>query len=107
MRALARNNPAVYVLLCAAALVTIGPFYWEYMLASHTTAQIASTPPPLWFGHAVVQNYQTLLEYAPYFWRSILNSGVIAVGSTVVTVFFSALSGYAFARHRFPAKEKL
>lgn len=97
----------VYLLLCTAGLATVGPFYWEFMLASHTTAEIANTPPPVWLGQALLQNYRTLLQYAPYFWRSMLNSGVIGVGSTVVTVFFSALSGYAFARHSFPGKEKL
>jgi multiple sugar transport system permease protein len=97
----------IYALLVCAGLATVGPFYWEFMLGTHTTAEIANTPPPVWLGHAVLQNYSTLLEYAPYFWRSLLNSGVIGIGSTIVTVFFSALSGYAFARHSFPAKEKL
>jgi multiple sugar transport system permease protein len=101
------KSTLVYALLCAAGLATIGPFYWEFMLASHTTAEIAGTPPPLWLGQALVHNYQTLIEYTPHFWRSLLNSGVIGVGSTAVTVFFSALGGYAFARYSFPAKEKL
>jgi multiple sugar transport system permease protein len=97
----------VYSVLCAAAIVTLAPFYWEFVLGTHTTASISSTPPPVWIGGALLQNYRTLLEYAPYFWRSMLNSGVIAVGSTVITIFFSALSGYAFARYSFPAKEQL
>jgi multiple sugar transport system permease protein len=97
----------VYIVLCAAGVVTLAPFYWEFVLATHTTAEISSTPPPLWPGGVLLRNYQTLLEYAPYFWRSMLNSGVIALGSTVVTIFFSALGGYAFARYRFPAKEQL
>jgi multiple sugar transport system permease protein len=97
----------VYALLGVAALATIAPFYWEFVLATHTTSEIAATPPPVWVGDALLRNYRTLLEYAPYFWRSMLNSGVIAVGSTVVTIFFSALSGYAFARFSFPLKEQL
>jgi multiple sugar transport system permease protein len=95
------------VLLCATAVTTIGPFYWEFMLATHATSDIASSPPPVWLGGALLKNYHTLVEYAPYFWRSMLNSGVIAIGSTVVTVFFSALGGYAFARYSFPAREQL
>lgn len=97
----------VYALLLAAALVTIAPFYWELVLASHTTAEITATPPPVWVGPALLQNYQALIDYAPHFWRSMLNSGVIAVGSSVVTIFFSALGGYAFARYEFPLKEQL
>jgi multiple sugar transport system permease protein len=97
----------VYTLLALAALATIAPFYWEFVLSTHTTSEISSTPPPFWIGGALLQNYHTLVEYAPFFWRSMLNSGVIAVGSTVVTIFFSALSGYAFARYQFPLKEQL
>jgi multiple sugar transport system permease protein len=97
----------IYTLLGLAALATIAPFYWEFVLATRTTSEIASTPPPLWIGTALVQNYQRLVEYAPQFWRSMLNSGVIAVGSTTVTIFFSALGGYAFARYQFPFKEQL
>jgi multiple sugar transport system permease protein len=97
----------VYALLGLAALATIAPFYWEFILATHATSDIAATPPPVWIGNALLRNYNTLLEYAPYFWRSMLNSGVIAVGSTVVTIFFSALGGYAFARFSFPFKEQL
>src|SRR5438552_13396863 len=97
----------VYALLLVAAFATIAPFYWEFVLSSRTTGDIATTPPPIWIGAALSQNYRTLNEYAPHFWRSMLNSGVIAVGSTAVTIFFSALGGYAFARYQFPFKEQL
>src|SRR5437660_721911 len=104
---LAAKKWLVYALLLAAAATTIGPFYWEFVLATHATSEIASTPPPVWIGGALLRNYRSLMEYAPYFWRSLLNSGVIAVGSTVVTIFFSALGGYAFARYSFPGREQL
>ena len=104
--AVARQG-AVYTVLALAALTTLGPFYWEFMLGTHPTSDIAGPSPPIWIGTALAHNYQTLLEYAPYFWRSLLNSGVIAIGSTVVTVFFSALGGYAFVRYTFPGRERL
>jgi multiple sugar transport system permease protein len=103
----ASRRVLVYALLCLAAVVTLGPFYWEFTLATHSTSEIAGTPPSVWIGTALAHNYATLLEYAPLFWRSMLNSGVIAIGSTVVTIFFSALGGYAFARYSFPLKEQL
>ena len=106
-RAIVWQRPLIYMLLGLAGLVTVAPFYWEFILSTHATSNIASSPPPLWLGDRLLDNYSTLLEYAPYFWRSMLNSGVIAIGSTIVTIFFSALGGYAFARYSFPAKEKL
>jgi multiple sugar transport system permease protein len=87
--------------------VTLGPFYWEFTLATHTTSELSGTPPPLWIGDQLARNYAALMTYAPLFWRSMLNSGVIAIGSTSVTIFFSALGGYAFARYSFPLKEQL
>jgi multiple sugar transport system permease protein len=101
------QRAVVYLLLALAGVATLAPFYWEFMLSSHTTSQIASTPPPIWLGNALLENYRALLEYAPYFWRSMVNSGIIAVASTVITIFFSALGGYAFARYDFPFKERL
>jgi multiple sugar transport system permease protein len=98
---------AIYLLLGLAGVVTLGPFYWEFSLATHATSEIVSTPPPLFPGAGSGRNYQALMDNAPYFWRSLLNSGIIAVGSTAVTVFFSSLGGYAFARYAFPGKEKL
>ena len=104
---MAARKAIVYALLCVAAVTTLGPFYWEFVLASRATSEIASTPPPFWIGSALTRNYTTLMEYAPYFWRSLLNSGIIAVGSTAITIFFSALGGYAFARYNFPGREQL
>ncbi|MBI4322459.1 MAG: carbohydrate ABC transporter permease [Chloroflexi bacterium] len=98
---------AVYGVLGFVALLTLLPFYWEFMLSSHTTSDIASTPPPFFLGGYLLENYSNMMEYIPYFWRSMLNSFIIAAPTTVVTIFFSALGGYAFARYRFPAKEKL
>ena len=68
----ASRRGIVYALLLVSAFATIVPFYWEFVLASHTTGDIASTPPPVWIGSALHQNYQTLIEYAPHFWRSML-----------------------------------
>ena len=97
----------LHLLLILTAAISLAPFFWEFLLSTHSTAEISSTPPPLSIGSALASNYRAVLEYAPYFWRSLLNSGIIAVGSTLVTVFFSALGGYAFARYNFPGKERL
>jgi multiple sugar transport system permease protein len=110
--ALATHPPGPKRVLLHFALVltaafTLAPFFWEFLLSTHSTADISSTPPPVSIGGAFVTNYRAVLEYAPYFWRSLINSGIIAFGSTLVTVFFSTLGGYAFARYSFPGKERL
>jgi ABC-type glycerol-3-phosphate transport system permease component len=40
-------------------------------------------------------------------WRSLLNSGIVAVPYTALTVLFCALAGYAFAKFSFPGRSLL
>jgi len=96
-----------YAVLGLVALITLFPFYWEFVLSSHSTSDISRGEPLFFFGNYILENYATMIEDIPYFWRSMLNSFIIAAPTTLVTVFFSALGGYAFARYQFRAKEKL
>lgn len=90
----------LYAALIFLAALTLFPFYWMFVLATHTQATIFAAPPPLWFGDALTRNYHALLERLPYL-RNIWNSFYIAGLSTIFTVFFSSLAGYAFAMYRF------
>ena len=96
-----------YLVVGLAALATLFPFYWEFVLGSHLTNDIYRTPPPLLPGESLLTNYHTMMEYVPYFWRSLVNSFILAAPTTAMTLFFSALGGYAFAKLRFPGKERL
>ncbi|MBI4491349.1 MAG: carbohydrate ABC transporter permease [Chloroflexi bacterium] len=98
---------AAYLVLGLAALATLFPFYWEFVLGSHLTNDIYRTPPPFWWGESLGENYRTMQTYIPYFWRSLVNSFILAAPTTAMTLFFSALGGYAFAKLRFPGKERL
>jgi ABC-type glycerol-3-phosphate transport system permease component len=40
-------------------------------------------------------------------WRYIANSLIFSLASVIAVVFLSSLSGYVFARHRFPGKETI
>ena len=97
---------ALYAGLIFLALLTLFPFYWMFVLATHTQTTIFSAPPPLWFGDALVRNYEALLARLPYL-RNIWNSLYIAVLASVFTVFFSSLAGYAFAMYNFRFKNFL
>lgn len=96
-----------YGMITLAALATLFPFYWEFVLGSHATTDIFTSPPPFLLGDSLVSNYGTMMHYIPYFWRSLVNSFILAAPTTLMTLFFSALGGYAFAKFRFPGKERL
>lgn len=88
------------------AVLTVFPFYWMFVLATHTRETIFTAPPPLWFGDDLARNYEALLNVLP-FWRNIWNSVYIAVMATVTTVFFCSLGGFGFAMYDFKGKNAM
>ncbi|MFO7691811.1 MAG: hypothetical protein R6V57_01880, partial [Vicinamibacterales bacterium] len=96
----------MYLLLGALALLTLFPFYWMFVLATHLQTDIFSAPPPLWFGEALQRNYDALLARLPFL-RNIWNSFYIAGLATIFTMFFASLAGFAFAMYQFRFKNVL
>jgi multiple sugar transport system permease protein len=92
--------------LVALALLTIFPFYWMYVLMTHSRATIFTAPPPLTFGAALADNYQALLRAVP-FWRTMWNSVYIGVMATASALFFCSLGGFALAMYDFKYKRQI
>ncbi len=112
----ARQTPALlggligkillYGLLFFLALLTLFPFYWMFVLATHAQGDIFSAPPPVWFGDYLMRNYDALLARVPFI-RNIWNSVYIALMATVTTLFFASLAGFGFAMYEFKFKKQL
>jgi multiple sugar transport system permease protein len=100
------NRVLVYLLLVFLAILTLFPFYWMFVLATHSQGSIFSAPPPLWFGEYFTQNYESLLSRLPFL-RNIWNSVYIALMATVATLFFCSLGGFGFAMYEFRFKKQL
>jgi len=96
----------MYVILIAGAILSFLPFYWMLILATHNTQTIFRYPPPMLPGTNLVQNYLNMLEVIP-FWRNFLNSAIVAGISTLLTLLFCSMGGYAFAMYKFPGRDKL
>ncbi|SMB80295.1 carbohydrate ABC transporter permease [Deinococcus hopiensis] len=105
-RGISLGRLGTYLLLGLFALLTLAPFYFMFVFATHDRAEIFQLPPPMWFGDDTTRNYQNLLERVP-FWRSLWNSAYLAVVSTATTLFFCSLAGFAFAMYSFKGREFL
>ncbi|NRR34245.1 carbohydrate ABC transporter permease [Oxalobacteraceae bacterium] len=109
-RALRKENLAVklgaYVIVGAGALIMFTPFYFMFVFATHTSAEIFSFPPPGWFGWSALDNLKLLEERLP-FWRNIGVSLYVALMQTGLTLFFCSLGGYTFATYDFRFKQPL
>ncbi len=99
------TRAGIYFFLILVALACLIPFYSMFISATHSNAEIARdlllTP-----GDQFMENYHRLIDTVNI-WRGFLNTTFIAVTSTILGVYFSALVGYGFAKYHFPASKGL
>jgi multiple sugar transport system permease protein len=96
----------LYLLLVAALTPLVFPFLWMVSSALKPPAETFSYPPRLIPRHVAWENLSEVFAFQP-FARQIWNSIYIAVTVAVLTCGLSLLSGYAFARLRFPGRNLL
>ena len=94
----------VLMLIVVAALF-VYPFWWMLVNSLNTAAQVFGKPTLLPRAWRFI-NYVEIFQVQP-FARHLLNSVLVAIVGTVGNVLVSALSGYGFARLRFPGSNIL
>jgi len=97
---------AAYLLVGVGALIMLAPFYFMFVFATHSRTEIFSLPPPMFFGDDFLNNLKILTERMP-FWRNLGWSLYVAVASTILTLLFCSLGGYAFSLFEFRHKNAL
>ncbi len=96
----------IHVACYGAALTMLLPFLWMISASLKTNSEVFAWPPNLLPRTPVFQNYATAWNEAHigrYFLNSLVVSGVI----TTVSLFFNALAGFAFAKLRFPGRDRI
>lgn len=92
------------VVLVLLSILSLIPFYLMFVNATHTSNEVKAGIS-LWFGSALEQNLATFQQKQQGVgitaWQSMINSLIIAVPSTVLSVYFSALTAYGFHTYRF------
>ena len=97
---------AAYTVVGIGALIMLAPFYFMFVFATHSRTEIFSLPPPTWFGNDFLANLKVLTERLP-FWRNLGWSVYVALLSTLLTLLFCSMGGYAFALFDFKYKNAL
>lgn len=96
---------ATLLVLLGAAAIMIFPFVWMILSSLKTPAEVTSLPPTLLPEEFLFSNYVDAWQAPPNtFGRYYLNSVILAVGGTLLTVSMGVLAAYAFAYMRFPGK---
>ncbi|MBP6008631.1 MAG: carbohydrate ABC transporter permease [Rhodoferax sp.] len=97
---------AAYVVVGIGALIMLAPFYFMFVFATHSRTEIFSLPPPMFFGDSFFDNLKILTDRMA-FWRNLGWSLYVAIASTVLTLLFCSMGGYAFALFDFKYKKAL
>ena len=92
--------------LLIVALVFLFPFFWMVTNAVRSNAEVMAYPVRILPQVFEWDNFAKAWTQLP-FGRFFLNSLFISTSVTVITVIVSCLSGYAFARLKFPGREAL
>lgn len=96
------------LLLITGSIVFLLPFYTMLVIALKTPAELAATPPWTWPKDPTLENFRSVLTNPNVSFVTFLkNSTVIAAVSTFGTLLSSSMVAYAFARLRFPGRDRL
>ncbi len=96
----------VYLLLALGTVLTFGPFYWMVVSSFKPQGEIFTATLTLVPSRPTLEHYQHLLARTGFL-RWTLNSIVFALGTTALSLLFSSLAGFAFAKYAFRGKRLL
>ena len=97
---------ALHAALVLGALVTLTPLLWMVSASFMSPGESNSFPPRLLPQDPTLQNYVELftrLNLARY----LLNSTLVAVSATLISLIINSMAGYAFAKLRFAGRERV
>jgi len=92
--------------LVVCAFASVFPLLWMLSVSLMPPGQASHLPPPLWPEGATLDNYRQLFALSGM-GRSLLNSLLLALLSTLASLCFNVSAGYAFAKLRFAGRERL
>jgi ABC-type glycerol-3-phosphate transport system permease component len=86
-----------YLLIALFVVVSLFPFYWIVITSLKTQQAINAGTTSLLPGHITWSNYATDFTKEDFV-RPLLNSAIVAICTTILTVVIASLAGYALSR---------
>ena len=95
-----------YIFLIAMAVIVLFPFYWMINSSLKELAEYRLSVPTFWPQKVMWSNYAEAFELANL-GRLFLNTVIVGVISTLLSLVITVLSAFAFARLEFKGKDIL
>jgi ABC-type glycerol-3-phosphate transport system permease component len=86
-----------YLLVTAFVAASLFPFYWIIATSLKSQAELNQGTTGLWPHHLTLSSYRFAFTQGDFL-RPLLNSLIVAVSTTAVTIVLASLAGYALAR---------
>jgi len=96
---------ALHLVLAIGAVATLVPFGWMVSASLMPRGEASRWPPSFLPSRVTIANYRELFERLDL-GRCFLNSAFIAIVSTALALLIVSLAGYAFAKLRFPGRQR-
>ncbi len=97
------SRATLYLWIALVGGIMALPFYYMVITSFKTLEEVAQVPISLGLSEPTVKPYSLLLDGLAY-GRFMWNSFIVATITTIGTLFFCSLAGYAFAKHDFKYK---
>jgi multiple sugar transport system permease protein len=94
---------AAYATIAVALVITLFPVYWIAGNSFKFDIDIFSVPPQWFPANPTLKHYNAAFVERPFL-QYALNSLIIAVATTVVSLVLGTMAGYALARFRYPGQ---
>ena len=98
---------ALYAFLTFMAIVVLFPFYWMLISSLKPLSEYNAAKPTLWPKQFKWSNYSVAFTGDLNLGRLFLNTVIVGVVSTLLSLVVTVLSAYAFARLEFKGKNAL
>jgi multiple sugar transport system permease protein len=100
------GRSTLYLALIVSSLLMLVPFYWMVTTSLKLERFVYASPPQWWPDPLVLIQYVAVLTKIPFL-RYFFNSVIVAGTATLGHVLFDTLAAYAFAKLRFPGRDKI
>ncbi len=93
-----RTQFPLFVVLCAFTVLNLTPVLWGFLTSIKQPVDAFSVPPKFIFTPTAEFHHQIWVEHE--FWRFLLNSVVISIGTVCISLPIGTMSAYGLSRIR-------
>jgi multiple sugar transport system permease protein len=99
-------NWSLFCLMVIVAFIMLVPFFWMFSTSLKSLGEVFEYPPKWIPSQPRWENYARVWSVVP-FGRYLLNSVIVSGSITLLHLLVASLSAFAFARLKFPGRDKL